>query len=155
MGDSFSSSSLADSHSGLAVAAATVVDTTRLVEIDVAGETVRVPAALLATADEGSVLAAMAEAHPDTPHYVNCDPAHFRTVIEYLRHGAGCIDWTSAKGLQFTALMLGIDSLARLCDETASPAMAPAVLSDDDRTHLRAELDKLALFIMSGEPSVR
>ncbi|AVK74611.1 BTB domain containing protein [Pandoravirus quercus] len=152
---SSSSSSLSDSHSGLAVATAAVVaavDTTRLVEIDVAGETVRVPAALLATADEGSVLAAMAEAPPDAPHYVNCDPTHFRAMLEYLRHGAGCIDWASAKGLHFTASMLGVDSLARLCDEAAPPAMMPAVLSDDDRTHLRAELDKLGLFIMSGEP---
>ncbi|AGO82831.2 BTB domain containing protein [Pandoravirus dulcis] len=122
----------------------------RLIEIDVAGECVRVPAALLAAADEGSVLAAMANGCHGAAHYVDCDPARFRAVLEYLRYGSAGVDRTSAAVLRHTALALGVDSLVRFCDEIG-PETA-AALSDDDRAYLRAELDRLALFIMSGEP---
>ncbi|BCU02650.1 BTB domain containing protein [Pandoravirus japonicus] len=124
-------------------------NTGRLVEIDVAGERVRVPAALLAAADEGSVLAAMANGCHSAAHYVDCDPARFRAVLEYLRYGSAGVERTSAATLRHTASALGVDSLARLCD--AIPSETATAMSDDDRAYLRAELDRLALFITSGE----
>nr|UMO78558.1 BTB domain containing protein [Pandoravirus belohorizontensis] len=141
----------ASSFSSLGQSTTTATGNTgRLVDIDVAGECVRVPAALLAAADEGSVLAAMANGCHDAVHYVDCDPACFRAVLEYLRHGSAGVDRTSAATLRRTASALGVDSLARLCDEI--PPQTTVVMSDDDRAYLRAELDRLALFITSREP---